>query len=110
MCPLQKIFCLVNRGDRICKLLNNDAEAVAFLDDEQPPSYLKSMVQLEDGTLQEEMIVRNSCYHICHQAGIDKLLKKYKSQITPDGKFMLSDDDNDLDNGTTTSDTESTSE
>ena len=85
----------MNCGEKIRKMLSNGDEAVEFLEDEQPPSFLKSMIKLEDGTIQEEMVVRNSCYHIAHQAGIDKLLKKYKSTITSDGRFLLSDDEED---------------
>ena len=95
-----------DRGSKIRDMINNEDKNVDFMNGERPPTYLNSIVDLDEGGT-EELLVRSTCYHMRHKKMLDISLKKYKSQMTCDGRLILGGDDLE---GTTEVDTEDSDE
>ena len=83
---------MVDQGPIIRDKINNDDKVVAFLDGVRPASKLKSVVELDNGE-KEEVLVRNGCYHMWHAHGIAVSYKEHKKHLTPDGRYIITDED-----------------
>ena len=61
---------MVDRDEKLRGLINDEEEVVAFLNGERPPAFLRVP---EDKA--KDAVVRNSCYHIQHTAGLDEVAR-----------------------------------
>jgi len=66
---------MVNRDEKIRDLIAANDPAVAFLNGKRPPTFIEIPSNSPKGGV---TIVRNTCYHIQHAAGIAESIKAQK--------------------------------
>jgi len=71
----KRFYCMVNRDEKIRDLIAANDPAVAFLNGKRPPTFIEIPSNSPKGGV---TIVRNTCYHIQHAAGIAESIKAQK--------------------------------
>ena len=66
------MYCLVNRDDKLTKLVNDNDYRVGFMEGDRHAGELIIKGIADDGADKEYCIVDNGCYHMQHQKEISK--------------------------------------
>jgi hypothetical protein len=65
-------YCMVNRDEKLKKMITDSNDRVEFMNGDRPPSELIINGVDGDGTTKEFCIVDDACYHIVHREAISQ--------------------------------------
>jgi hypothetical protein len=77
----KRFYCMVDRLDKVGDLTDDNSAIVDFLGGGRPRPLLTTKTVNKKKGIQEEHFFRNSCYHIRHRKGLEKIMKSRKEEV-----------------------------